>query len=62
MKYQNLQDPTVKFRLRPDMEGTIHIVIEFPMVRFHRAVSDQDVLDTARKMAFKAREQLENEK
>ena len=61
MKYQNLCDPTVKFRLRDDMVSTVHVVIEFPMIRVHAAVSNDDLLETAKKMALRARDQLESE-
>lgn len=61
MKYQNLQDPTIRFRAREEMVNTVHIVIEFPAVRFHRAVDNNDILETAKKMALAARTQLEKE-
>jgi hypothetical protein len=61
MKYQNLKDPTIRFRQRDDMVDTVHLVIEFPMIRCHRAVDNQDILDTAGKMALQARKQLESE-
>lgn len=61
MKYQNLKDPTVRFRLREDMVNTVHLVLEFPMVRCHAAVDGNDILETAKKMALVARNQLEKE-
>lgn len=61
MKYQNLQDPTLRFRLRDDMVSTVHVVIEFPAIRFHRAVDKNDILETAKKMALAARQVLEKE-